>query len=134
MYKITSFFLLLFMFTSAQAQDITIQNIEWNVSRVFNSVAGEINDTPQLIIKEGSAIQWKEQNGVIKNTYAIEGTIGAWTNISQPGSILFKVSSGSDDGNILISKSGDITSIRITLVKGDTFEVFELTSESFKTL
>jgi hypothetical protein len=109
------------------AQDIQSSTIEWSSISTFSVQAGTYVDEITKVVTTPDQITWYDKDGIAQETLSITGSIGSWSNVSNNGSIFFKVASGDDLGIVQFSKSSDKMTIRINIVTANDSPTYELT-------
>ena len=109
------------------SQNIETSTIEWNCSSTFDVQTGTINDDATRIVSSANQITWYDDQGVAKETLQVTGHEGSWSNVSNNGSIIFKVISGNYSGIAQFSKANGVMRVRIQMVLDDEVPIYELT-------
>jgi hypothetical protein len=104
-----------------QAQNITSATLNWQASSVTEVNTGDILSAGgDKIISHGStSVEWKDSQGNVKYTYAVNTVNGTWSNVSNNGSIIYQVTTGGKAGTIAFIRSDSEITIRILLLKED---------------
>jgi hypothetical protein len=118
---------LTFCLTKTSAQNILTSSIEWNSSSTFTASIGVNTDEITRVVTSPSQITWYDNQDSVKQIFDIVSSEGSWNNVSNNGSISFKIKSGDSYGIAQFSKSGGSRMIRIQLVLDEEIPIYELT-------
>jgi len=101
-----------------RAQSITQQQLLWKVSSVIDVNTGDILSTggDQIISHSNTSVEWKDSQGNVKYTYAVNTVNGTWSNVNNTGSIIYQVTTGGKAGTITFIKSGNEITVRILVL------------------
>jgi hypothetical protein len=119
------------MSSLAFSQNVQSSTIQWNCISTFAAHTGTIVDENTKVVSSPEQIVWYDSNNNVLQTLSITSTIGSWSNVSNTGSIVFKISSGTDTGVAEFSKGDGITRIRIHIVKETEAPLFDLRVATF---
>lgn len=125
---------MLLMSSTLSAQNISISTIEWNSSSTLSVIPGDVSNEPTKIVSSPTQVVWYDNSGGVLNTFTVTDIEGTWANISNNGSILFKINSGNFSGIVQFMKADGERTIRIHLVMDDESPVYELTVSDINTL
>jgi hypothetical protein len=134
LYPLILFFGTLLISTTASSQNIQTATIQWSCTSTFVPQDGSFTDENTKVVSSPDQIVWYDSDNAVRETFAITGSVGAWSNTSANGSILFRVSSGDQVCTVQFEKSGGTTRIRISKGSGSDLVVYELTVNSQNTL
>lgn len=116
------------------AQNIQTTSIEWNCSLTFIAQPVDMIDEVTKVVTSAEQIVWYDAEDNVKLTLTITGTEGSWSNVSNNGSILFRVNAGTDAGLAEFSKANGTTRIRIHIVRENEAPIYELTVSTVNAL
>jgi len=120
------------------AQVITTQNLVWQASSAVDVNTGDILSTEgDKVVSHGStSVEWKDSQGNVRYTYTVNTVNGTWNNVSNNGSIIYQVTTGSKSGTITFIRSGSEISVRILVLNdGDDIpDMYEIKIASITTL
>ncbi|HEY9008865.1 MAG TPA: hypothetical protein VIM75_22170 [Ohtaekwangia sp.] len=104
-----------------QAQNITSATLSWQVTSVTDVNTGDILSTggDQIISHVNKSVEWKDSQGNVKYTYAVNTVNGTWSNVSNNGSVIYQITANGKVGTIAFVRSGSEITIRILLLKED---------------
>lgn len=104
---------------SAAAQNILTDKIQWNATNCTDLNSNAVVNTPCQIITNGDrTVDWVQQDGGYVNTFSVTRASGAWTDLSQSGSIAYTIELDSLTGEITFSKDNDGITIKLVLTGG----------------
>jgi hypothetical protein len=135
--KIILSILFVFAGVSLRAQNITTDNLQWQVSYIDDVNKGErIQSENEKLITYGSEqIEWLNADGSIKYTYTINDIGGSWSNVSNNGSIVYQFKNGDQLGTITFERASNDITVRVLLGKDDALpEIYEIKIVKITTL
>lgn len=118
------------------AQGITTHNMSWEIARVDNVNTGDFDRTGGQIISYGTDhVEWRDSNGLLKQSFAIREINGTWENIASAGSILYEAESGGKQSTLHFLRSANELRIRIIILDSNALpDVYELVIDKCTTL
>lgn len=99
--------------SDGQGQDISTASLRWTSTSTVDLKTNEPSDYSCAFISSPTEIQWLQKNGQSVKHFAITGTVGSWSTISEPGTVTFQVSEGTTTGTIVFSKSATGTVVTL---------------------
>lgn len=104
---------------SAKAQNILTDKIQWNATNCTDLNSNTVvNRSSQIITNGDRTVDWVQQDGGYVNTFSVTYASGAWTDLSQSGSIAYAIERDSLTGEITFSKDNDGITIKLVLMGG----------------
>lgn len=104
---------------SAEAQNILTDKIEWNATNCTDLNSNTVVNTSSRIITSGDrTVDWVQQDGGYVNTFSVTRASGAWTDLSQSGSIAYAIERDSLTGEITFSRDHNGITIKLVLTGG----------------
>lgn len=120
-----------------RAQNITTENLAWQVSYIDDVNTGErvLSENEKLITYGSERIKWHNADGSIKYTYTINNVGGSWSNVSNNGSIVYQFKNGDQLGSVTFERVKNEIMVRVLLGKDDALpEIYEIKIVKITTL
>jgi hypothetical protein len=120
-----------------RAQNITTDNLQWHVSYIDDVNKGERtqSENEKLVTYGSQKVEWKNADGSIKHTYAVNDIGGSWSNVGNNGSIVYQFKNGDQLGTVTFERSKNEIMIRVMIGKDDELPViYEIKIEKITTL
>ncbi len=121
----------------AIAQNISTMNLNWSSTLTYNNTASPseiqfVNENTQLITYSGDSIQWVAQDGSMKYRLKISKANGTWSDVSQPGLMVYEVVNNDLRGVVRIERADEIK-VHLIFTTLSTPLIYTLTIDSIKT-
>jgi hypothetical protein len=127
-------FVVAFSTATTYGQNIQTSTIAWTCPSTFHVAPGTFNSEVTNVTSSPTQIVWVDSSNNALYTLAITETIGSWSNVNSNGSIIYKVTSGSDSGIVQFSKTGSDIWIRIHISTESEQLIYQLTVSDVNSL
>jgi len=127
------YYILFFLFgallfsTAASTQNVQTSTIKWNCTSTFTANPGSIDNEMTKVVSSSDQIVWYDSNDVVRKTFAITGSDGTWSNVSNNGSITFNITAGNDVEIVQFFRTAGVAKVRIIITEDNTPQSYELT-------
>lgn len=130
------FLVLILASANAFSQNITTQNLSWQISRMDDITSGAFDERGGTIQSYGTdRAEWHDASGALKQTFTIKEVNGAWANIQNTGTILYEAVTDNKQATITFLRNGQELRVRIGILTDDAEpQIYEFAIQNYTTL
>jgi len=134
--KQTIFLLFILSSLGTMAQDITLTNLAWQITREDNINTGTFDDRGGAILSYGTnRVEWADAKGALMQTLTIREVNGSWTNVQNNGTIVYEADTGGKPATVTFLRDAGQLRVTIAVLQDDGFPLIrEFTIQNITTL